>query len=728
MRCTLIKILVVTPIIVGFFPKSILAQSIVSYTSDSGIISLGKHAGYFEDKSNSLTIQYFLQDSAHTIFSSSTEEIPNFGSSTSTFWCRFTLLNKSGQDLYLEFRKALADEVEVFYQDSLGKYTSIRTGSNFPRSTRSVDDNYFIFQLPASNETETYFMKVKSVSNISFPLSIGSGRHLFAKHRDEEFLYGLYIGLILTLALYNFFVLLAVRDKNYLFYILYLLLNLAVYDLSAIGFGAEYIWRDVLLGEVNYTVTDVLVGLTVLINLLFLSSFLDLKQKLPIINRINQWFYSAAVLITVLNFLKILNDLPLTQLFIILSSLYILFVVLVAYLKNIKRSRFLLVGWSLYVLSIVIYELYILGILPYHGMFVNAIPVGTSFEALFFSFALADRIRELRNEKLVAQQQTLDLIKNQKEVLEKKVQERTMEIAAQNEEMVAQNEELVSLQDQLSLQNINLEKQNTELNKARKLIETQHQELQHYTKNLQEEVKMKAKDLVATNQELIKHNHQLQQFSFITAHNLRSPVARILGLINLLQLKDKTFEDREYILEQIRITGQDLDQVIKDLTLVLDIKKGIAENFKSLVLMDSIKRVETMLKAELEKNSVRLLLDVPADITVLGLSAYVESILFNLISNAIKYRSLDRIPTIEIRAQRLEYAVKISVSDNGIGIDLGKQQHKLFGMYQRFHFHVEGRGLGLHLVKTQTEAMGGKIDVTSEPHKGTQFEITLPSD
>ena len=377
-------------------------------------------------------------------------------------------------------------------------------------------------------------------------------------------------------------------------------------------------------------------------------------------------------------------------------------------------------------LSIVLYELYILGILPYHGIFVNAIPVGTSFEALFFSFALADRIRELRNEKLVAQQQTLDLIKNQKAVLEKSVHERTLEIAVQNEEMVSQNEELVSLQDQLSLQNINLEKQNTELDKARKLIEVQHQELQHYTENLQEEVKIKAKDLVATNQELIKHNHQLQQFSFITAHNLRSPVARILGLINLLQLKEQTFEDREYILEQIRITGQDLDQVIKDLTLVLDIKKGSTENFKAVVLIDSINRVQTLLKAELEKNNVKMLLDVPAHIEVLGLSAYVESILFNLISNAIKYRSADRLPTIEIRTQRLENFIKISVSDNGLGIDLAKQQNKLFGMYQRFHLHVEGRGLGLHLVKTQTEAMGGEVSVTSELQKGTRFEITLP--
>lgn len=703
------------------------AQPQVSYDKKDVIVELGNQATYFEDKTNKLSFQQVLHDSIQSQFQSHPESIPNFGNTTSTIWCQFTIQNKTGQELFLEFRKVLSDHVEFFYKDSTGQYTSILTGTSYLRNTRSVDDNYFIFQIPISKDEQTYFLRVQSISNISFPISIGSGRHMFAKHRDEEFLYGLYIGLILTLALYNLCILVVARDRNYLYYVLHLLINLAAYDLSASGFGAAYLWGDWLLGSMYYTVTDILIGFAVLTNLLFLSSFLDLKKRIPVINQINQWLYAVSILIVIVNFLKILPALPLTQVFIILSSVYFLFVVIYAYVKKINRARFLLIGWSLYVCSIIAYELYVVGILPYHALLVNAIPVGTSLEALFFSFALADRIRELRNEKLLAQQQNLELIKGQKELLERTVQERTQEIAAQNEEMTAQNEELISLQDQLSVQNENLTKNNDELNKARTLIQLQNDELKTYTENLKEQVKKKANDLLVSNQELIKHNHQLQQFSFITAHNLRSPVARILGLINLLQLDNAANNEREYILEQIKVTGQDLDQVIKDLTLILDIKKGITENYKSVALEEKITRVMTLLKAEIERNNVTLKIIIPNGEVVQGLSAYVESILFNLVSNAIKYRSPDRNSIIEIQTMRENGFVKISVSDNGLGFDLDNVEHKLFGMYQRFHFHVEGRGLGLHLVKTQTEAMGGKIIVSSKPNEGSRFEILLPA-
>ena len=106
--------------------------------------------------------------------------------------------------------------------------------------------------------------------------------------------------------------------------------------------------------------------------------------------------------------------------------------------------------------------------------------------------------------------------------------------------------------------------------------------------------------------------------------------------------------------------------------------------------------------------------------------AYLDSILFNLMSNAVKYRDLTRNLVIKIKTQRADGNVCITMRDNGIGIDLGKSREKLFNLYQRFHDHVEGKGLGLFLVKTQVEALNGKIDVESKVNEGTTFTITMP--
>ena len=94
-------------------------------------------------------------------------------------------------------------------------------------------------------------------------------------------------------------------------------------------------------------------------------------------------------------------------------------------------------------------------------------------------------------------------------------------------------------------------------------------------------------------------------------------------------------------------------------------------------------------------------------------------------SNAIKYRSDKRKLQITISTQRENHGVVLKISDNGMGIDLDNYGQKLFGLYQRFHDHVGGKGMGLYLVKTQVEALGGSISVESKVDHGTTFTITF---
>ncbi len=217
----------------------------------------------------------------------------------------------------------------------------------------------------------------------------------------------------------------------------------------------------------------------------------------------------------------------------------------------------------------------------------------------------------------------------------------------------------------------------------------------------------------------------MEQFAFIAAHNLRAPVARILGLANIIELSSKE-EDRDQALRKIVSSSKDLDSVVKDLTSILDIQKQTS-NFTSVDLKPCLERVIKTLEKELEETDALITSDIDSTPTVYAVSPYIESILYNLISNAIKYRVPDRPPIIHITTERSENEICLTVSDNGLGIDLTAFRDKLFTLYSRFHIHLEGKGLGLYLVKTQITAMGGRIEIDSEVNKGSTFRVYFKS-
>ncbi len=298
--------------------------------------------------------------------------------------------------------------------------------------------------------------------------------------------------------------------------------------------------------------------------------------------------------------------------------------------------------------------------------------------------------------------------------LEYNIAERTQEIAAQHKEMVSQSEELAAQHDALSFQN-------KQLFDAQKIIEAQNLEIQQKNEQLEREIEKRTQELQHTNRELVVHNNQLEQFAFIVAHNLRAPLARILGLANVVDLS-KTQEDKDVALRKIITSTQDLDQVIRDLNLILNIQKHTS-NLVSVDLTAAYKRVIKMLEKEIDETKALVLKDFSSADKVYAVAPYVESILYNLLSNAIKYRDPTRIPIITLTTEVEPEFVCLIISDNGLGINLTKYKQNMFTLYRRFHTHMEGKGLGLYLVKTQITALGGKIDVESELDKGTIFKV-----
>jgi signal transduction histidine kinase len=313
-----------------------------------------------------------------------------------------------------------------------------------------------------------------------------------------------------------------------------------------------------------------------------------------------------------------------------------------------------------------------------------------------------------------AEREKNTFLSEQNILLERKVAERTQEITAQNEEILSQSEELASHRDALAQQNKQLQETYT-------IIENQNSKIQSINKDLKIDVENRTHELQEANKELVDQNTQLEQFAFIAAHNLRSPVARILGLTNLIRISDND-SDKELAFEKLVTSTNDLDHVIRDLSNILNIKKH-NRNIEEVDLHVSFSRVTRILEKELEESGTQLVSSFSEEPTVYAVGPYVESILFNLISNAIKYSDPERKPVIQVRSVQEEGFICLSVSDNGLGIDLSKYKQSMFSLYKRFHLHREGRGLGLYLVKTQIEALGGYVDVKSELNSGTTFLI-----
>lgn len=227
----------------------------------------------------------------------------------------------------------------------------------------------------------------------------------------------------------------------------------------------------------------------------------------------------------------------------------------------------------------------------------------------------------------------------------------------------------------------------------------------------------------AVNANLMQRNKDLEQFSYIISHNLRAPVANILGLAEVLQNTDVIADDERAILKKIKFSVKRLDRVINDLNYILEFKNQDMQQKEWVDFAVLLEDIKISLANDPQNAGVQVIDNFEDAIGMHTVKSYLYSIFYNLISNSIKYRQPDVDPVINISSSSEDNKVRLSFKDNGIGIDMQTSGKYLFGLYKRFHFHIEGKGMGLYMVKTQVDALHGKITVDSEVGKGTEFTM-----
>ena len=222
--------------------------------------------------------------------------------------------------------------------------------------------------------------------------------------------------------------------------------------------------------------------------------------------------------------------------------------------------------------------------------------------------------------------------------------------------------------------------------------------------------------------DLLVRNKSLEQFAYIVSHNLRAPVANILGIAGIMADTRLSTEEKDLLNGGIIESVQKLEIVVRDLNQILEVKKEHEELKETVHFSTFVNDIKISIK-HIIADDVHISCDFTAVNELFTIRSYMYSIFYNLILNSIKYRRQQIPCIIAINSQVANNCVIISFADNGMGIDLTLRRDDVFGLYKRFHTNIEGKGMGLFMVKTQVEAIGGRISLDSEINKGTTFKI-----
>lgn len=223
--------------------------------------------------------------------------------------------------------------------------------------------------------------------------------------------------------------------------------------------------------------------------------------------------------------------------------------------------------------------------------------------------------------------------------------------------------------------------------------------------------------------ELTQNNKDLKQFSYITSHNIKAPLSNLIGLLNLIDDIEIDNPELREIIEGFEKSTHLLNETINDLVKIVIIKDNAGINRENLLIKDVFENVFNQLSLLINLHKPILKLDIKNELSLFINKSYLESIFLNLLTNSIKYKSPNRTLKINISSKVTEEYIILKFSDNGIGIDLDRHRDKIFGLYQKFHDLPDSKGLGLYLIKSQVESMGGTISVDSTIDVGTTFTL-----
>lgn len=404
-------------LLIYVFCFKVVAQRQVTFDSPNEAKVIGREIEIFNDKTASLTFdEISKRTDINAFFTRSLQVNPNFGITSSVIWARVKLQNNTSENLFLEIAEATIDSITLYRIDENNKVTLKKAGVYVPIAQRDFRTNFYLLDLNLKKgETCTYYLRFQSTLPLLFPLRIAPLKVYFEDNHPKDLMQGIYLGIMVVMAIFNFFIFFTVRTRVYLYYVIYVL-SFAFFFAYNRGFSHEFIWPNAVWFN-RYT--PVFISSAISFSLLFANSFLNAKRYVPISHKITKvligliifiliahWFGLGAISIVLLNTISFI------------SVMYVLTIATYIWMKGSEEALFFLGAWSIMLVSALIFIMQLSNILPSDSFSRNALQVGSALEVVLLSFALAHRINKDRKEKekyqaeVITQLQANDQMRN----------------------------------------------------------------------------------------------------------------------------------------------------------------------------------------------------------------------------------------------------------------------------------------------------------------------------
>jgi hypothetical protein len=702
----------------GFISSScyLFAQEVTNINSAKERITLGKHSYIYIDSAGQCDIKKIQ---AIKSFYKSQNDVPIFQVNEGNIWIRFTLSNKSeSSSLLLNLPYSNISFLE-FYKIENGKVVKrSQSGNALKYSKRNKTSTNNVFNLELNKgDTATYFLKANSNHPLLLPMFIETAANMEYSESMQTIITGIYIGIILAIILYNFFLYLSTKDKDYFIYILYLFfLGLAQVTLK--GYAFQFLWPQLPVVN-NYAViaSSALAGMT---GIIFGIYFLRAKHYLPgIIPYLSilviAYFVAIVASLSGYNSISyyILNYTSLIGGLTLLVSAWIIGQ------KGYKAAYFYFVAWCSFLIGMVIFVLRNLDLLPYNFFTTYILYVGSAIEAILLSIALADKINILRREKEASQAEALKiskqnekLVREQNIILERNVDERTKELQLANGELTFAYKNLEDAQIQL-----------VEAEKMASLGQLTAG-IAHEINNPINFVKSNIKPLQLDIKDMIKIIDEYEKLHVSNKEDIEEQLKRI----------DKLKQDIDLDFVKIEI-GNLMTGIEDGAERTAEIVRGLRtfsrldeSQIKTVNIHEGIESTLVLLRSHIPVN-IQVIKGFKANGTIECFPGKLNQVFMNMINNAIQAikekETMTHEEFITISTEDIsENEIEIRIKDSGIGMT-EEIKKKIFDPFFTTKEVGEGTGLGLAIVFKIIKEHGGRINVISSKGQGAEFVITL---